>query len=252
MQVLAAPGAYAANGLQGVNFVEDGKALYGSMVAAQSFSRVRELGADTVLTTLATLANEEKVEMLAIGTELEGTSARPEWQAVITDIRARYHGPLTYIAHGREEMAKVPFWSRLDYAGVSLYPSLGTSADTGDMAKAIEAETKAVAAAFAATGKPGLIGELGLRSAVGAQAKPWESAEERQAAPDPRLQARVLALWAGALDRAGLGNVLLWRWISDSQAGGPSDTDFTIQNKMAEGVAYAWFLHGGRSGQTRP
>ncbi|MDE1146273.1 MAG: hypothetical protein PW843_06555 [Azospirillaceae bacterium] len=317
--------------MQGVNFVEDGKALYGSVGAAASFAHVRALGADTValipflwqptpaspdlvmgsavpldrlragirqahaaglkvllkphiwipehwagqvrmgndadwtawfgryralLTTLATLADEEKVEMLAIGTELEGTSQRPEWQVVITDIRARYHGPLTYVAHGREEMAKVPFWGRLDMAGVSVYPPLGPSAAAADLAKPIDAEAQALAAAFKATGKPGLVAELGLRSAEGAQARPWESAEERAATPDPVLQARVLALWAQSLGRVGIGNVLLWRWISDPDAGGARDTDFTIQNKTAEGVAFLWFQHGvvsNRSGgQMRP
>ncbi|WP_157999531.1 hypothetical protein [Nitrospirillum viridazoti] len=36
------------------------------------------------------------------------------------------------------------------------------------------------------------------------------------------------------------------------QTGRPSDTDFAIQIKTAEGVAYTWFLHGGTTCQIRP
>ena len=50
-------------------------------------------------------------------------------------------------------------------------------------------------------GKPILVGEIGIRSAQGAAAEPWESAEERVAPPDPQLQADVLADWLSVLDR---------------------------------------------------
>jgi len=87
-----------------------------------------------------------------------------------------------------------------------------------------------------ATGKPVLVGEIGLRSAVGAAAKPWESAEERDSAPDPSLQAEVLRDWITVLDRPAIRGVLIWRWFTDPKAGGPTDTDFTVQGKPAEDV----------------
>ncbi len=70
--------------------------------------------------------------------------------------------------------------------------------------------------------KPVVVGEIGLRSAAGAAAKPWESAEERAAAADPALQADVLADWLTVLDRPTIGGVLIWRWFTDPNAGGLS------------------------------
>ena len=95
----------------------------------------------------------------------------------------------------------------------------------------------------ARTGKPIVVAEVGLRSARGAAAKPWESAEERDAAPDAPLQAEVLADWLAVLDRPTIQGVLVWRWFTDPDAGGPADTDFTVQGKPAEGVlSCAWLL----------
>ena len=84
--------------------------------------------------------------------------------------------------------------------------------------------------------KPVIVAEIGLRSAVGAAAKPWESAEERVAQADAQLQADVLAEWLNALDRPAIDGVLIWRWFTDPAAGGAADTDFTVQGKPAERV----------------
>jgi len=91
------------------------------------------------------------------------------------------------------------------------------------------------------TGKSVVVAEIGLRSAQGAAAKPWESAEERMAAADPSLQAAVLADWLAALDRPAIRGIMIWRWFTDPDAGGPADTDFTVQGKPAERVLMcAW------------
>jgi hypothetical protein len=100
----------------------------------------------------------------------------------------------------------------------------------------MRAEADALQALAARSARPVWIAEIGLRSAVGAAARPWESAEERTAPVDEALQARVLARWWRELDRPGFDAVLVWRWFSDPAAGGPADTDFTVQGKQAERV----------------
>jgi hypothetical protein len=55
------------------------------------------------------------------------------------------------------------------------------------------------------------------------------------------LQAEVLADWLAALERPSIRGVLIWRWLTDPRAGGPADTDFTVQGKPAERVLLcAW------------
>lgn len=182
-----------------------------------------------ILLDLADLANEEGAEALALGTELRGVSGDAAWPAIIRAVRDRYKGTLTYVAHWDGELERLAFRHLLDVACISLYPPLG--ADDDGLAARID-----TLAAGLARQKPLWIGELGLRSAVGGQEKPWESPEERDAHPDGGLQARVLDLWLGALTRHGLPDILVWRWFSDPDAGGGSDTDFTLQGKPAEAV----------------
>ena len=130
----------------------------------------------------------------------------------------------------------MPFWPLLDAIGVSLYPPLGADGDRDGRRAAMRAVADRLDALSERSGKPIIVGEMGLRSASGAAAKPWESAEERTAPRRPALQAEVLADWLAVLDRPAIHGVLVWRWFTDPAAGGLGDTDFTVQGKPAEAV----------------
>ena len=188
------------------------------------------------LERIATVAETSGADALAIGTELAGTSRRPEWTALIAAVRKRYGGRLLYVAHNLDEADRIPFWGDLDCVGVTLYPPLGADNDRA----ARRATMRLVAAGLdrlaARTGKSIFVAEIGLRSARGAAAKPWESVEERASAPDAALQADVLADWLAVLDRPSVRGVLIWRWLTDPNAGGMDDTDFTVQGKPAQRV----------------
>ena len=193
------------------------------------------------LQRIAQVAADEHAEALAIGTELTVTTQRPEWNELIAAVRAVYSGRLIYVAHNVEEAEMVPFWDRLDAIGVTLYPPLGADDDRDGRRGTMRAVADRLDALAARTGKSIVVGEVGLRSAEGAAAKPWESAEERASPPDPALQAAVLADWLAALDRPGINGILIWRWFTDPDAGGLTDTDFTVQGKPAERVLLcAW------------
>jgi hypothetical protein len=188
------------------------------------------------LDRIARIATEEGADVLAIGTELAKTTRRPEWNDLIAAVRAAFPRTLIYVAHNVEEAEAVPFWAQLDAIGVSLYPPLGVDDDRIGRRAAMDVVAGRLDALSARVGKPVIVGELGLRSAQGAAAKPWESAEERTAPPDPLLQAEVLADWLAVLDRPAIQGALIWRWFTDPAAGGPADTDFTVQGKPAEAV----------------
>ncbi len=188
------------------------------------------------LVHIARIAAEEKAERLAIGTELRHASALPGWSALIAELRGIFPGRLTYFAHGPEEAERVAFWAALDAVGVTLYPTLGRDDEEEEWAARMSETVARLEAISHKAGKPVAVGEIGIRSAVGAAEKPWESAEEREAAAAPDLQARVLGRWLDALDQPFVESVLIWRWFTDPAAGGPGDTDFTVQGKPAAGV----------------
>jgi hypothetical protein len=180
------------------------------------------------------IAEEERAEAFAIGTELDGTAQRPEWRALIDATRNLFSGRLLYVAHNVEGAETIPFWDQLDFIGVSLYPPLGNDDDRAYRLGVMRTVADRLDALAARTGKSIVIGEVGLRSAQGGAAKPWESAEERVAAPDPMLQDEVLTDWLAMLDRPAIKGILIWRWLTDPDAGGIGDTDFTVQGKPAE------------------
>jgi hypothetical protein len=188
------------------------------------------------LVEIARTAAEENAEAVVIGTELERTSGQPKWRDIIAEVRGVFPGLVTYAAHNVEEAEVVPFWDALDAVGVTLYPPLGEDDDRDGRRAVMRATAERLDALAARTGKPVIVAEIGLRSAVGAASKPWESAEERRAPPAPALQAEVLADWLATLDRPAVAGVLIWRWFTDPAAGGPADTDFTVQGKPAERV----------------
>jgi hypothetical protein len=193
------------------------------------------------LARIARLAEEEKATALAIGTELAMSTQRPEWLDLIAAARVGYSGTLLYVAHNADEAETVPFWDKLDAIGVSLYPPLGADHDRAERRRVMRAEADRLDVLAKRTGKSIVVAEIGLRSAQGAAAKPWESAEERASAADPSLQAEVLADWLKVLDRPTIRGVIIWRWFTDPDAGGPADTDFTVQGKPAERVLLcAW------------
>jgi hypothetical protein len=190
----------------------------------------------SAIEAIARVAAQEHADALAVGTELVNAARREEWNALIAAVRAVFPSALLYVAHNAEEAEAVPFWHLLDAVGVTLYPPLGADGDRPGRLAAMQAIAARLDALAARTGKPVIVGEIGLRSARGAAAMPWESAEERAAPPDPALQADVLGDWLAVLDRPAVRGVLVWRWFTDPDAGGEADTDFTVQGKPAAAV----------------
>lgn len=184
----------------------------------------------------AEVAQRAGAHTFCIGTELVNASRRPEWSAIIAETRAQFSGTLMYVAHNAAEAETVRFWDDLDVVAMSSYPVMGEASDVDSWRQAMVAELTTLAGLASRHAKPAWLGEIGLRSAVDATRKPWESTEERAADPDMALQEAVLRLWIETATAHGIDTALIWRWISDPASGGLADTDFTIQNKPAQGL----------------
>ncbi|ATB59942.1 putative XagD protein [Xanthomonas citri pv. fuscans] len=158
----------------------------------------------------------------------------PQWPALVAAVRKVYHGKLLYVADGMEHAESFRYWSLFDAVGTSLYPRLSEAAD----ARSAEMTLSLIHISEPGqrVGKPVWVAELGLRSARGSLAAPWESPEQRTAAVDTRLQLQVLQQWRKVLQAHGVEGIALWCWYTDPKAGGPGDSDFTVQGKPAQQV----------------
>lgn len=189
-----------------------------------------------ILRQYAGLAEREKVDALALGTELVHFENSTRWRTLIAQVREIYGGRLTYVAHGLEGVNRFQFWDKLDFISLSLYPPLGEDPSRAALAAQMKPFAQELAELAARYDRPVWIAEVGLMSVEKAQKKPWISPEEYDGPPDPNLQALVLALWIAALDRPGIEAILVWRWFTDPNEGGLDNTDFTVQGKPAEKI----------------
>ncbi|QNH18298.1 hypothetical protein HEP74_03470 [Xanthomonas sp. SS] len=186
------------------------------------------------LLQLAQVAADERAAALIVGTELRGLQDAPQWPALVAAVRQVYRGPLGYVADGLEQAERFGYWERFDFVGTSLYPAL--SAVPAQRLTQMRAAAARVQALGTRSGRPVWVAELGLRSARGSLAAPWESPEQRRAAVDTALQAQVLQDWRRVLGEQRIAGIALWCWYTDPDAGGAHDSDFTVQHKPAQAV----------------
>ncbi|MDQ6969430.1 MAG: hypothetical protein Q9M16_02845 [Mariprofundus sp.] len=182
----------------------------------------------------ARFAARYRVQSFVIGTELSQASDRVDWPQLIRKVRAVYAGKITYAAHNIEGVQAFPYWHELDAVALTLYPSLGHSGQYDEMqAKVLRtvARLEAVAQQF---DQPLWVLEIGMPSAAGAAAKPWEWQSLKHARVDLKLQRDAIDIWLRALDQPWVDGVFIWAWYSDAASGGSADADYTPQNKPAE------------------
>ncbi len=187
--------------------------------------------------TFAKLAEQEKVEMLCLGTEMNHfTVDRADfWKQLIKDVREVYSGQLTY-AENWDAYEKVTFWDQLDFIGIDAYFPVANGDDPGlDELMTGWRDLEKKIAAFSDTWKKKILfTEYGYRSISDCAATPWDyksSSKNSEQAQWNALEALYQTIW----DKAYLAGGFLWKWYPDhSSAGGSKNNMFTVQNKKAE------------------
>jgi hypothetical protein len=210
----------------------------------------------------AALAQSVQADEFCIGTEfftLTTPQYSPQWRQVISAVRTKYFGPLTYSANWGDkktpEFATIDWWDALDYIGISAYFPLSWNNFLTDPlvegwhhyrdpfgAHAVGQEFHwfdSVAAAHVRWNKPVQFTKIGFGSYANSPGR-WDLR------PDPYLE---LSVQANAYDATMQvwGNVdwmtgIFWTpWYSDPNAGGPLDNGESPQNKPAEQVLRQWY-----------
>ncbi len=196
----------------------------------------------------AQLAQDNKIEILCIGTELRRTvTERPDdWRGIIRDVREIYRGKLTYGANWYAEFEEIPFWDALDFIGIHAYFPLADQdgPDLADLLEGWQTYLGRIERLHTRFDKPVLFTELGYRSATFAASKPWEWPRPGESSdPDLQLQAKCYeAFFQTFWDKPWFAGVYFWKWYpSHERAGGPEHAGFTPQNKPAEQVMAHWY-----------
>ena len=187
----------------------------------------------------AKIAEDEDVDLFAIGSELvtlESQQAR--WNVLITQVRATYHGRITYSANW-DHFEPVRIWDAVDVVGISVYPPLSTSPHP------TEAELVAGWTTFARhlrswatrTDRNYMFTEIGYPSAPFAASRPWIHSSRGPA--DLELQRLCYrAMFRTWQDDERLTGIFVWNWFG---IGGPEDPSHTPRNKPAQAVLSHWF-----------
>lgn len=190
----------------------------------------------------ARLAEELKMPLLCIGTELEKTSYREkDWRNVIQEVRKVYTGKLTYAANFTE-FERVKFWDALDYIGVQAYFPLAKGHDPSlsELKSSWQKLLPRVENLVRRIKKPVIFTEIGYCNTLDAAVKPWVWPHERKEIPfSEEVQARCYeAFFQTAWEKEWMAGVFFWKWYPQAPDRQP---DFTPQGKQAEKVMQAYF-----------
>lgn len=209
----------------------------------------------------ARLAEEEKIEMLCIGTELHRTCVEREadWRNLIAKIRKVYSGELTYAANFANEYEDVAFWDVLDYIGVQGYFPVAKNEEPSveEVKKGWETHLKHLKQFSEKYQKPILFTEIGYKSTKDAGIEPWQWPEqldraERENKFSQKTQANLYeGMFEALADKPFIAGFHFWKWYPPIPEGverrgrsrddGAFNIDFTPQNKEAEKVMKEWF-----------
>ena len=216
-----------------------------TMESEEDWKTLEETYSDFIL-TYAKLAEETKVDIYCIGTELEEfVKNRPQyWQDLVDKVRNVFSGKLTYAANW-DEYTRTPFWEKLDYIGVDAYFPLSEESHPSleQMKLGWQPWKSKLLALSEAKDKPVLFTEFGYRSMDYTAKKPWLVDRNEM---DVNLEAQANAtqaifdeFWSEQWFAGGF----VWKWfIHHTKSGGEKDNRFTPQNKPAESVIQKHFV----------
>jgi hypothetical protein len=185
----------------------------------------------------AQIAEEERADWLVIGTELKGTEWDERWRDVIAEVRAVFHGQITYAANW-DSYADVAWWDALDVVGIDAYFPLTSRFDpTPDELRGAWEDIHRNLDAFAASVDQDIVlTEVGYQSRDGANTSPWWAPTERT---DTEEQLACLDALLGTLSAGErVRGAFLWKTFFDPSR---DEDDFDVLYKPAEQiVAGAW------------
>ncbi|MBZ9786101.1 glycoside hydrolase [Psychroflexus sp. CAK57W] len=192
----------------------------------------------TYILTFARLAEQHRVSLLCIGTELhEFVSQRPEfWCRLIDEVRSIYTGKLTY-AENWDKHNNLMLWDSLDFIGIDAYFPISESKTPSleqvnmvwkDLAKELNSFSK-----FHNTKI--LFTEYGYRSIDYAGREPWNSSRNQHPANETAQLNLIKGLHQSLWDEDWFAGGFLWKWFPNYDPNSKRYKNrFTVQGKVSE------------------
>ncbi|MCW3987892.1 MAG: hypothetical protein NWE87_06205 [Candidatus Bathyarchaeota archaeon] len=191
----------------------------------------------------ADFAEQNDVELFSVGCELKGTTQEnQQWENIISGVRERYSGPLTYAADW-SNYQNIEWWGLLDYVGIDAYFPLSFlryDPTFEELKNSWTIYANEIEAWQLGVGKPVIFTEIGYRSGDGTNMAPgnyWiEMSVDLQEQVDC-YEAAFQTLW----NRSWFYGFYWWNWETDPNAGGSNNAGYTPQNKSAQSVVTSWY-----------
>jgi hypothetical protein len=205
----------------------------------------------------ANLSQANNVELFTVGTELRSSQTyESEWRQVISQIRTRFSGNITYAANWDSYGTKnVKFWDALDYIGVDAYFPL-TDLYNPTVEQLISAWSHCTASGwwgtgrnwtndlysnYTQTGKRIVFTEIGYYSQDGTNTQPWTGFS-----PPHQIDLQEQAdCYQAALEvfkaKTWFMGWFWWNWETDPDAGGLLDNWYLPQNKPAQNILHQYY-----------
>lgn len=201
----------------------------------------------TYMMNMVELAQEESIDMICIGTEINFSMEKREafWRQLIKDIRKQYSGLLVYSANW-DSFRDVPVWDELDFIGISAYFPLSKSETPSqrELLRKWRPIINRLKVYSQRIEKPILFTEFGYLSVDGCAYRAWELEKEvHQLDKNDLAQANAIdALFMAHWNQPYWAGGFLWKWFPNMQGHeGYPDKDYTPQGKEAADVLKKWF-----------
>lgn len=183
----------------------------------------------------ADLTSDLDIDWFVVGSELGSMEGRiVPWANLISEVRGRNNAKLTYSANW-DRFDQVPFWSRLDAIGISLYEPV--TGDVPDAWKASMMRAREMIEDYAEQlDAPILITEFGFPSRPSARRRPWDSLGDASVdlASQDYLTQLLLQTWCSSSRTRA---VFIWNLAGN---GGGLDSDYSPRHKPVLNVLETW------------
>jgi hypothetical protein len=191
----------------------------------------------------ALVAERARVEILSVGVELRSwvtTPRAPSFAAIVRDVRATYHGLVTYSGNW-DDVEQTIILPELDLIGINAFYPLAEKDGASEadlLAGGVRVRDRVVALADT-WGKPVVFTEIGYTTRPDPAIRPWEWPDSmKDVRVDEHAQAQAYrALIAPLLDEPRFAGFFVWRVYADpDDVSQEAEWGFSPRGKLAEMV----------------